>query len=200
MANTYTYMINDSKREISLEEFAWNCAKAFSPLMYTREDSNAGIKIKFPPDPWYEKCVDRALADLSSAEKFTLEQAARAAQVDYDRAVHDEKVTTAKNAAVKARYEAMLAKALAWQPPTSDHSGLKDFMIEQLTVSMKHDCSHTPYTPVLQSAEEYRADAVKFAQEQVASAKKSHAEHLAHCKFNEAWIWALCTSLGPPPK
>ena len=33
----------------------------------------------------------------------------------------------------------MLEKVKSWEPPTSDHIGLKQFMIEQIETSMKYD-------------------------------------------------------------
>lgn len=42
---------------------------------------------------------------------------------------------------MKARYETMLAQVSAWEPPTPEHNGLKDFMLQQITESIKFDCS-----------------------------------------------------------
>jgi len=45
-----------------------------------------------------------------------------------------------KNKDLLIKYQYMLKKANEWQPPTSDHIKLKDFMIQQISESIKHDC------------------------------------------------------------
>ena len=58
-----------------------------------------------------------------------------------------------KSAAIKTRYDAMESQVLAWEPPTPDHQGLKNFMLNQIVDSRKFD-AYTYEKPVVLSFEE----------------------------------------------
>jgi hypothetical protein len=56
----------------------------------------------------------------------------------------------------------MLAQVEAWEPPTEDHVGLKDFMKEQLTSSIDFDTGYDQeqYRPKRLTGEEFRAQRI----------------------------------------
>jgi hypothetical protein len=56
---------------------------------------------------------------------------------------------------LKVAYEDMLVKANKWVPPTTEHEGLKKFMIEQLSESLTYDCGPDYYESELSKIESY---------------------------------------------
>jgi hypothetical protein len=77
--------------------------------------------------------LDRALAfdDATWAEKAATNGA------EYIRYYTDAK---AYKAAVRARYEAMVARVEDWTPPSQNHQALKDFILAHLAECMDVDC------------------------------------------------------------
>ncbi|MBU1067421.1 hypothetical protein KKE60_06510, partial [Patescibacteria group bacterium] len=46
---------------------------------------------------------------------------------------------------LRIKYKTMLIQVKDWQPPTPDHQGMKDFMIQQITSSIDFDCNTDYY-------------------------------------------------------
>ena len=75
---------------------------------------------------------------------MTAQQAEVAADETYLRKMEERDTYLADQKAAAVRLNDMLTQVRAWTPPTTDHAGLKDFMIQQLTVSMPGECAIPP--------------------------------------------------------
>ena len=92
------------------------------------------------------------------------------------------------------RFNNMLVAVKAWDPPTPDHQGLKDFAIGQIEMSM----DQYEFTPV--DIAEYEPDTWHAAQ--IASAEgdiehhtKQQEEEVARCKERTEWLTVFVGSL-----
>jgi hypothetical protein len=63
------------------------------------------------------------------------------AKNDYEKRINDHKAGIEKDAALKVKYEAMLAEVDAYIPPSPDHVEFKKFMRDQIIESIKSDCA-----------------------------------------------------------
>jgi len=101
---------------------------------------------------------------------------------------------------MRERYEAMLAQVKAWTPPTSEHQGLKDFMVEQLEESIDFDCG-TDYLTVPE-----RLTGAAHKEQQLHSARWNVYYHTEHGEADKkranertTWVRALRQSFAESP-
>ena len=170
------------------------CARAFGACIEQRDD-DANDKPKL-----IEKTKDNYhIKRIEEAKKW--KKPTKAEFDDYVKkqtAYYNEQID--KQNKLKASYQQMLDKANAWTPPTSGHEGLKQFMIDQLSDSLKNDCGPDYYQMELSQIESYTYEGM--VSDMRASNKRDieyHTEQLK--KDNERvdtrneWISALYKSL-----
>src|SRR5690349_4914266 len=143
MPTGYTAAIT---KDMPLETFVWLCARAFGALVTMRDDPmDAPIPQKLEPSAHYRDSLERARKRLLEVQAWTPEDAL----ADLVRRREQEDANMAKYRAEREEtrrgYVRMLSLVEAWQPPTPDHWELKKFMLEQITGSIKFDC--TDYEP-----------------------------------------------------
>jgi hypothetical protein len=197
MPTGYTSDLYDGKRQ-TFEEFAMRCARAFGPLVTMREDpSGAPIPDEFKPSDYRVKALATARSDLAGVEAWTLEEAQTAAEASYKQALARYAEALDEAGARRERYEGMLAKVEAWEPPTPDHQGLKDFMAQQLRESIDFDCN-TDYCqqPEKLSGADFKAQAVEAAKRSVEYHEGELTKERERAEKSTAWVRALRDSLS----
>jgi hypothetical protein len=122
-----------------------------------------------------------------------------AADAAYAQAVQSHEKRVAEKTELRNKYNAMLAKAVQWTPPTKDHEGFKDFMVSQIRDSIKWDCNPEYDAPPV------KQDATAWHNGQIAEARRSCAYHdaeqekeVARTEGRNAWLKALRDSVPPP--
>lgn len=138
MPTGYTADIYDGK-DISFSDFALKCARAFGACIEQRDD-DANDKPKLiekTKDNYHIKRIEEA-KKWKKPTKAEFDDYVKK-QIDYCNEQNE------KQLKLKASYQQMLDKVNDWAPPTSEHEGLKKFMIEQLTNSLEFDCSNDYY-------------------------------------------------------
>jgi hypothetical protein len=193
MATGYTSTLHDGPQ--SFEDFTLNCARAFGYLFELRETPNAPIPEEFAPDPFSRDQLRNSRRRLETALKLTVEEAAVIVTRDHLKALKQFDADVLANAALRRRYEGMLDQVKRWNPPTSEHEGLKAFMIEQLESSIKHDCRDFA-PPAKPSAEAYRESHISSALGSVEYDKKCWEREQKSAAEKTAWVKALRCSLG----
>ena len=134
MPTGYTTDIYNGK-DVSFRDFALTCARQFGACIMQRDDP-ADEKPKIMPEESYH--ADK-LKEVGKFKKPTRTQYNNyiKEQIAYCQESIDKKKKLQK------AYAAKIKEAQNWTPPTSDHEGLKKFMIAQLTESMEFDCIYT---------------------------------------------------------
>ena len=192
MPTGYTAPVNDGT-VTTLKDYALGCARAFGALIELRDEpSSTPIPQKFKRSTYHDKALKDAEADLASLSNLTAtERQAKADKANADRLAYWQK-SKADQSALKARYDAMLAKAKNWTPPTPDHEDFKNFMVSQLEQSIKFDTGYgedTPPEPV--TADQWYADALKEARRQVKYHTDGRDEEIKRTAERQAWLDAL---------
>lgn len=194
MATGYTYPVKEGEVD-DFAEFTMQCARAFGALIMLRDAPGAPVPDEVKPDNEYnERTLATYRARIVEIDGWTPAQAEAARDAAHDDAVNRRAEMAAQARIETERYEAMLAKVEAWTPPTSEHNGLKVFMTEQLTDSIRFDGFELP-APDLLSVAEYvareRSQAVRMA-----GIYETHvAEEIERATARTAWIRALRASL-----
>lgn len=196
MPTGYTADLHDGK-DVTFREFALKCSRAMgAAIMQRDEDANAEIKLRTVEDYYYEN-VTRAKTELAKAltrstEYWEAEQDSEIAKArDYKYEYLE------KQASMEGRYNDMLSEVEAWNPPTSEHEGLKKFMIEQLKSSIEFDC--TEWTPEVPA----RLDIAEYADNKIAGFAKKYQYAVENLEKQQsivagqnAWVVALKGSLA----
>ena len=110
--------------------------------MMRDESWDTPIPTKIEPSDYHAKAIVEAQKEFSKYSNMPLKQAEILSKKSYQKELRYYAIYNKKNASLKRKYEAMLAKVNKWTPPTPDHENLKKFMIEQIESSIKFDCEN----------------------------------------------------------
>ena len=196
MPTGYTACVQDGK-VTDFAEFARLCARAFGANVLMRDEPFDAPIREYEPSTLYKESLDEAQAKLYDLEHTTLDEAAQHQAKENTRVAGLLKDAMEQTRINRERYTAMLAKARAWTPPTSDHVGLKDFMIEQLQESLRFDCGDMSnyYKQDTRAPQDYLREKIAKAKEKIADyAKEWEAEQERTRRRNE-WNRQLVESL-----
>lgn len=191
----------DIEKGITFEQFAMTCARAFGALVTMRDEPHdAAIPDEFGASDYHPKALAKAEADLAALNAMTIAQADAAAQADYDKNREYHLAARTKVLELRAKYDAMLALAKAWEPPTADHQGLKRLMVEQIEQSINFDCDDTYHADALanlkrEAAQDWKERRQKAVLKDIGYHAKELAEEVARAKSRTQWVRALRNSL-----
>lgn len=197
MPSGYTYEITEGEG-ITFERFAISCSRAFLARM-----RDVGLDVD--PETVYATIGDKGEFEKQLKEwKDRLNFLVRMKDNEIEKEVEDSynkevamiEAMTKEAAEKKKKYEAMLAKVLAWEPPTEGHRGLKNFMTTQIRESIEFDCKGNYIAPKKRTGKEWFDSNVETAQSQI----EYYKERVKESKVNEGLIWIqqLKASLKEP--
>jgi hypothetical protein len=195
MPTGYTANLYKGK-DVSFPEFVMRCARTFGALVTMRDEPiDAPIPEEFKPSNYHIEQLEKARQRLAEVESWDDAEAEAEAEKAYREALRYRQDTLSRNAAIRQRYENMLARVKEWAPPTPDHRELKNFMIQQLESSIDFDCKYDPGEPQRLSGPEYKAQQIANAQRDIDYHTKEHAKEVERAKQRTDWIRALRGSL-----
>jgi len=195
MPTGYTYEVKDGN-VTEFREFALRCARAMGAGVTQRdEDSGSQIKLR-KVDEYYLDRVEVCSEDIETAERQGDDYWAKLQEESIAKATAYRQEYVAERDRTRSRYESMLEQARSWEPPTEEHRGLKDFMIQQLEDSIEFDCgSYEPSVPEALPVSEYRKQELGRMSEELSSALKRLAEETERVRSQNEWVLALRDSL-----
>jgi hypothetical protein len=188
MSKGYT---EDIVKGISFEKFVLQCA-------HMDDSMDAPIFDDFKPFAYYKEKLEEALSNLAEVKSLTLEDAAIKATEEYKAEFqqYEEKLSKARE--LEAKYKAMLRHVEQWRPPTPDHVGLKEFMVQQITSSIGQHCD-TSYliknAPKLLTAANWLENKINKWVRAVDYNSKELLKKEDECRKRAAWVKALRQSL-----
>ncbi len=134
MPTGYTHKLMESGQPFP--EFIMSCARAFGALMTMRDDpADAPIPEKFEPSNYSVKALAKAERDLSRLSRLNAKQRLAFGQRAKRKAVATRRKWAEQHRKEDARLEDMERQVKAWTPPSPDHVGLRDFMLDQIKIS-----------------------------------------------------------------
>ncbi|MGK0740467.1 hypothetical protein ACSHWG_01060 [Leucobacter sp. Z1108] len=195
MPTGYTNDIHDGK-PVTFEQFALKCSRAMGAAIMQRDES-PDVEIRMRElDGYYAEQVEKASIELNEALARSGEEWARIQSAEIAEAARYHEEYVAKRKAVAGRYYDMLEHVRMWEPPTNEHDGLKDFMIEQLKESIKFDCGdYTPEVPETLPLGHYITKKLNEAAKWLARALEEKFKEEERVRSQNAWVTALRDSL-----
>lgn len=196
MATGYTQGVRDGS-VTDFQKFTMQCARAFGALISMRDDPNdAPIPQKFEADSYHVGALRDAKAELVVLEGMTNAEIVAAAKAAYDRLITEWEASEVRRKEEKARYSAMLAQVKTWTPPTKDHQGLKDFMVQQLTESIEFDCRESWKRPTPTKPGTWHFEQISRVQRDITYHTEHEAEDRKRADERTAWVQQLRDSLS----
>ena len=183
---------------ITFPEFALRCARAFGALIDLRDEPfDAVIPNCIEPSKYSRNQLAATVGILLGIESWDDAFAELDAKKANEQALQKRETRLQESDATRKRYEAMIEHVKGWTPPTSEHDGLKDFMLKQLTESIKFDCFDTSDLPMpeARSGQEHKHARLCKILEDIEYHAKSYREELVRSRDRTEWIRQLRLSL-----
>jgi hypothetical protein len=181
-------------------DFALQCARNFGALILMRDEPHgAPIPEEFKPSTYNQTEAEEAEAEITRLRALD----ANGVQAAYDAELMDlcrqHERYRSERREQKQRYEAMLEKVRAWQPPSFEHHGMKKFMLEQLQSSIEWDCSDTYESPPpkREDASVWLARTISRLYASIERNRKSQLEENERTAKRNEWVRQLRESLQP---
>lgn len=182
---------------VSFPEFALRCARAFGALITLRDEpSGATIPDCIEPSKYSRNQLTVAFEILVDVESWDETQAEPEAKATYTQALQRQEARLQKSDATRKCYEAMIGHVRDWIPPTEDHGELQEFMLEQLTKSIKFDCSGKSPEPTAYSGQEHKHRRLCAILKDIEYHAKNYREELERSHGQTEWIRSLRHSLS----
>ena len=199
MPTGYTAAIADG---ITFERFAMDCARAFGACVMLRDESGGGeiIPERFEPSDYHLKQLGNARARLAELETISLVEAEKRSEGDYRQAEASRLEHLQKNKDQLAAYSAMLDQVNAWEPPSDEHNGLRDFMQSQIEQSIKFDDMVDYYEkPTVRQTGAEWLEAQKYtALRDIDRHRAEHTKEVERTEQRNEWVRMLRDSLRQP--
>lgn len=196
MPTGYTASVADGTIT-SLQAFAMQCARAFGAMMMRDEPNDVPIPERFEPSDFYRQKMANAIDRLLWLGGLSPSEAQRAMQQEYSGAMAYWRERSIEDAQQRVRYHEMLRQVADWEPPTSEHVQLKEFMVEQLTKSLEHDCGgEFNHMPRLKRWPEWLRDKKLAAMRDVQYYSNLDMRELERVTNTNLWLMELRQSLN----
>lgn len=196
MPTGYTASVVDGK-VTEFPEFAAQCARAFGALVTMRDEPfDAPIPEEFAPSNYNAERLKEAQDRLAWLRTLTPEQAEAEATKSYQKVAKANAEYIAINQLQDERLNAMLKKVKAWQPPTADHVGLKEFMTEQIRISLNGPYEPEPAKDL--TGQEWLRHEIEKAHKDVGYHAAEQAKEVERARSRTEWVKSLRTSLTAP--
>lgn len=190
MPTGYTADVGEGKIT-TLREFAMICARAFGACITMRDaPMDADIPERFEPDfRYYAESLAAANALLIELNEVSSDEAERRATTEYIEQLASHEKYWAERDLENDRYRTMLSSVQAWN---TEADGIKEFMIQQLEISIS-DYRSDP--PTLLTGPEWLRKKRSNALRDIAYYEKQIAEEIHRTEMRNLWLAALRRSL-----
>lgn len=194
MPTGYTYPVVDGKIT-EFSDFALSCARAFGALISMREEpADAPIPEEFAPaTEYYDKRIEAGKARLAEVLVMTTAESDAAALAEHEKAVAGRDRYLAEKEIEAGRVRSMIAKVETWEPPSPDHAEMKQFMLEQLSISLPGD--YVPSVPERVDGAAWRSALISQLDKQITRDKDDRTKEVERAAGRTEWVKKLRASL-----
>ena len=193
----------DIEKGISFRQFAMRCAHNFGACISIRDESwDKEIPEKFESDTYHKKEeINKKEAQLDRLLAMPDDECEERAREQYYSELGYLKESIEKDKKLAQKYRLMLHSIEEWNPPTSDHKGLKKFMREQVEESLKFDCGTDYFEECLtklkrKTGKEWKEQQRAKLQDDIAYHKNEDLKERERAQKATEWIQALRKSLS----
>lgn len=193
MPTGYTAGIEDG---MEFKEFALSCAKAFGACVTMREDPQDKPIPLFKEEPYYKERYEKAVKELAKYEKMTLDEANKLLEKEYKEEVKSNTEYSDNKRKLHDKYVKVYKEVLRWEPPTDEHVGLRNFMMNQIKESIRFDCgNYEPDVVIKKNAQQWLYDKIEECEKEVSYCMEKWKEETKRVADRNLWVKQLKESL-----
>ena len=185
------------EKGLDFRTFTLRCARAFGACVMQRDDSMDDAPKKQKPSKYATNALKEAEKKLKQLQAMPAKRQQDYGEEQRSKAVASAKQSLATTRTENARLDKMAIQVRAWHPPTDDHKGLKDFMLDQISISRHDEAWGEKYVREAEekTVEAYFVEAVSKAVRDVAYYKEEVQKEQARTAQRNGWIDDLYRSL-----
>jgi hypothetical protein len=197
MPTGYTSGILDGRIN-TFEEFATVCSRAFGATIHMRDNPLDSTYEPRTPSDYYENSLQSQREKLEEMKTMTDEDIVQEFETllnDYLE-YHDRELEKTK--ANLERLNSIMESAKSWVPPTEDHEGIRDYMIDQLKITIRADGDSSYYVEEIIRAKKeleegidpkvYREERIKEIEDRISYYEEEVQKELERCKKSNDWM------------
>lgn len=204
MSTGYTAGIIDGKIN-TFQEFAKLCMRAFGANMHMRDESLTTEYFPDTPHDYHKNALENANKQLEEVKNLSDVEIVKMKKEELEENRKNCIKNIEKKKIDKIKLDKMLKKAQSYNPPTSEHEGIKEFMIEQLEITIRSDTDMTFYQKELKktnnqikniNAQILRKKIIKRIKEDINYHLEKQKEEIDRCNKNNKWVEIFINSLN----
>lgn len=179
-------------------EFALRCARGMGACIMQRDDPCDIPPRKQKASDYNQRRLVEARNELERLSEMTPQQANEEASAERETKLKERERHNREALELLARYQQMMIAVEHWDPPSTDHVGMKEFMIEQLQTSINFDCStgDWPKIPPVMSGEEWRQAQIQKVLHDIDYHTRENLKEIKRTESRNRWIQQLYDSLS----
>lgn len=135
------YTADFETKDVSFTDFVWHCARGFGAFSHMRDDFNQPLNYPNINCDHYDNEISKYQKELLYFDQISDDDLRASLVSETEKNIKFFAERVAEKVKLSLKYNDMLDKVNNWNPPTSNHIGLKSFMIEQLKTSIDFDCN-----------------------------------------------------------
>lgn len=196
MPTGYTHGVQ-SGEITDFADYALLCARAFGACVELRDEPLTAEIPEIQPSQYHNEAMAKEQAELARVEAMTDAEIEVAMAKDRVDTIARNKERREENKVQRQRYEAMLAKARAYVPPTAEHKEYAKFLISQLEESIKFDCGdYQEAEPKMLDAATWKRKRIDELTNEIEYHREHQAEEIDRKNRANAWIKAVRDSVA----
>jgi hypothetical protein len=201
MATGFTYYLTENDN-VPLKHFAMKCARGFGPMIHMRDyDMDGPIPDDLGFDNSYHlEGIARAQDKITELTSMTKGEYIHQAQQKIQDSITEYEKGKKNSQIVSKRLIDMIQQVSTWVPPSPEHEGLKQFMLDQLTSTLDMEVDESWWTEQIEQAK--NTDLTQRYEHELSVAKRDlqyHTEKAAeddkHKEWAINWVRQLQASL-----
>jgi hypothetical protein len=186
-------------------QFAKLCMRAFGAAMHLRDESLEDEYTPRVPSDYHPKEIAKANKLLTDSRTLSDEViiANKKAELESSKEYHLGAIEKAeKNTEILNK---ILAEVNNWNPPTEEHTGIKDFMIDQIKKTIDFDCNSSYHNKALVEIEfdlrnlnslNIRSSMVEKAKKDLKYHTAENLKELKRCEDSNKWVTDFINSFN----
>jgi hypothetical protein len=197
MPTGYTAGIIDGEIT-TFEQFATQCSRAFGATIHMRDNPLDSPYEPRTPSEYYVNSLQSQREKLEEMKTMTDEAIVQ----DFENLLNDSlkyhERELEKTKVNLGRLNSIMESAKSWVPPTEDHEGVRDYMIDQLEITIKADGDPSYHVnKIVQAKKEleegidpkvYREEKIKEIEDRISYYEGEVQKELERCKQSNDWM------------
>jgi len=197
MPTGYTSGIIDGKIT-TFEQFATQCSRAFGATIHMRDNPLDSPYEPRTPSDYYENSLQSQREKLEEMKTMTDEAIVQEFEtlLNDNLEYHDRELEKTK--VNLERLNSIMESAKSWVPPTEDHEGIRDYMIDQLKITIQADGDSSYHVEeIIRTKKEleegidpkvYREERIKEIEDRISYYEEEVQKELERCKKSNDWM------------